>query len=630
MINTEKDKLTGYTWKEIVQLVYPDSISLPKDMSTIITKARTKGIGRQISPQKTYYSKDDIKKITILIKWWVFLDSYCDKSWRSSFSTKNISNLAIDSIIKSEPLTIISIFCPSYKVGIGSFGYNKHIGNTTIKYIDLLVEFVSRSKELGVLVNSRVYFSDLILENLEALKREGNYHGDLELNYFSFVEAFKLRKCNNIKMFKLSELKGCFKRIGESGVCSQGVSLSPSVFNQVNTRNRVFYKNNFGWTDSEIEDRTKIIVNSYLELAAILKKEFPDSIILWTENAFERGLIYENHSTFPMSVIYPKKDNRLVNFFKANSFSVNVCNDFDLSTFSFIDELYKDEQFPIFEHNLFHLTSYLSFSYKIFLVSNEYCQSILLSKNNEIVFFTPKIFDWKMFNIFVSRIKTVFPSFKIRIQNVSEKWINTNKEYFSNSFMIAIRSAQEVVYDLNLLNILSGKSFSNLRNLKNRLNKDDFINFRSAKSEDFLEIKEFVVRWNKTQGLKYKKNKLNVELYTLEKAIEYGKKYPDKVCFKLGFLKNNLICLYILLMPGNFKDWGILYMTKGINKSTEGGVRGSSDSAYLDAFREASQNGMTYVNDGELGSELGSASHKMKFNPSMFLRSYDVILSGDE
>jgi hypothetical protein len=44
----------------------------------------------------------------------------------------------------------------------------------------------------------------------------------------------------------------------------------------------------------------------------------------------------------------------------------------------------------------------------------------------------------------------------------------------------------------------------------------------------------------------------------------------------------------------------------------------------MHAFRLANEFGISKLNDGELGTELGTRLHKMKFGPTLFLKSFDI------
>jgi len=53
-------------------------------------------------------------------------------------------------------------------------------------------------------------------------------------------------------------------------------------------------------------------------------------------------------------------------------------------------------------------------------------------------------------------------------------------------------------------------------------------------------------------------------------------------------------------------------------------MRGVSDATYCYCFEKSQKMGIKYLNDGELGTEIGTREHKLHFKPSTFLKSFDV------
>jgi hypothetical protein len=611
------------TWKQLLDIIMPGLSHPPKNISGLITRAKNKGIGKQITVQKTEYSDSDLKKMNKLMRWWVFLDSFSNSDCRIDLTAQAIQDRVIDSVNDNKPITIFSVFCPSYKMGIGVYGYNGTIGERTRYFINAVSEFVLKSEEIGIMIDAHVYFSDLILENLDKLKGHDGYKNDLKNNYLAFCEEFSCRSSGKIKTYLLSDVPECRQEIGELGVISN-IHLPNNISRQILDRNTVFYRSRLGWSDQQIKERTDIIIGSYIQLAKIFKSKIPEGIILWTESALERGLIYESLTQYYFPVIYPRSPDRVKGFFDKYGYVTEEVFGYSTILENFLRDIYINEKVQIFEHNIFHVIGYLGYEHKIYTVGGDKFQSLILIRGNTISFFTPNISDWKEFLDLIVDFKNVFPSFKIKIQNVSLNWIEENKNHIPVDFDIIPRSAEEAVYDVDTLVQLKGAQFSNLRNLKNKLASDGYIIFRNAKKDDFSTIKAFLQKWQDTQGYKYQKDKFEKELFSYQTAIKLIESSHGSICFDLGYFDNKLVCLCLLLRSDLKKEWGVLYSIKGLNHSDNGGVRGASDSAYMHAFRLANEFGISKLNDGELGTELGTRLHKMKFGPTLFLKSFDI------
>jgi len=294
------------TWKDTVHIIAPGLQVYPGELSELITLARQKNIGRPISYQKTAYSALDLEILGKIIKWWMVLDSFSNIEWRNSATSKLIQERVIQSVKTDEQVIFFSIFCPSYKVGNGAYGYNPHIGNHTKELIKKFSDFISDSKNCGLNVKGIAYFSDLLLENLEKLKGI-DYKSDLNNNYRSFCTEFRSKCDGNIETPLLSSVKECIEEVGEVGI-SLYLSINPDIYRQVLDRNAVFYKEKLGWGDEEIKHRTDVIIGTYLKLAEIFNKKYPTGINVWVESAYERGLLYGCDPLSAIPVIYPKKN----------------------------------------------------------------------------------------------------------------------------------------------------------------------------------------------------------------------------------------------------------------------------------------------------------------------------------
>lgn len=306
MIKMDKRNLT---WIETSKLVLNESLVSEDGLSGLITKARQRGIGKPITFQKTEYSENDFQKISVLIKWWNLLNTKTLVEFRDKATNETIQNIIIDTILEKKPLTIYSIFCPSYKKGIGAIGYTGVIGNHTKQLIKEIASFIYQSREIGINTKGLVYFSNLLLENLDLLKNT-EYKSDLENNFEFFKHEFKLNDPENlINVELLSGVEVFNSQIGEKGITDGNIAIPDEIYDLVLNRNKIFYKNNLGWNDQQVEVRTKILARSYAFMGSNLNKIFPNGIMFWVESAYERGRMYNGmDQNNPLAIIYPIKN----------------------------------------------------------------------------------------------------------------------------------------------------------------------------------------------------------------------------------------------------------------------------------------------------------------------------------
>jgi hypothetical protein len=623
MSDTVDDNILSF--EQLIWRVLPNAKFFPPDLHLVFNLAVKLGIGEKVTRQKTKFKDSEIKKMATIVRWWCFYHEFSNSGWRRKESLEMLAKVLIESIVRNEPMSVVSIYCPSYKKGHGSVGYNSIIGGNTRRRIKEAIFLLEESTRMGVLINMKVFFSDLILENIDELRVDKKYLQDLDHNYKSFVDEFKKYSNNNVAIARLSRLNGCLDSLGEEGSGVKVEVLPDDIRRRIFERDIIFYTNNYGWSEENIRTRTNVIISSYLELSRILSKELPNSIILWVESNFERGLIYEYSPLYPHCVIYPKMPARVPSFFNDKLFKVEEVVGFSDHSRVFVQSLYEQEEVPVFEHNPFHVLSYLKFKYRLYKISSNYLRSILLVGKKEIIFFTPVIYDFESFSALVEDMKGSFPSFEIRIQNISQKWVDQNYPKIKVNCCLKPRSSMEVVYDVDHIKRLEGKRFANLRNLKNRMERNVSIEFRKLTEADSQSVRDFLDKWNEVQGHKYIKNRRGAEGCVYETALSYFRRDTMEGFFLGGFHIGVLVSLVLVVRPSNFTDWAIFYSIKGLNKKY--GVAGASDVAYLKAFDEVQRLGVKWVNDGELGNEKGTAIHKMKFQPRRFVSSYDILLN---
>lgn len=293
----------------------------------------------------------------------------------------------------------------------------------------------------------------------------------------------------------------------------------------------------------------------------------------------------------------------------------------------FIDQLYKREPYPIFEHNVFHILSYLSFHNELFGLEGKFGKAILcLSKNKEAFLFTPVINNFISFTSLINALKTSYKQRKICIQNVSQNWVRKvipvkNKHLFN----IKKRSGAEAIYDVPLLNSLSGKDFAKIRQSRNKLLNHQILTFEKLTPNNLHKALELLNAWQQTQGTKYQKNKYEKQKHTYNKLVELSSK-DNSLIFEVGEIANKAVSVVAMFKSRLKPRWGIIYELKGLNNKISGGFHGVSDATYCHVFNIAKSKRIVYLNDGELGSEMGTREHKLRFKPVIFLKSFDVYI----
>ncbi len=292
---------------------------------------------------------------------------------------------------------------------------------------------------------------------------------------------------------------------------------------------------------------------------------------------------------------------------------------------SFIDDaklissLYINETDPIFEFSSYHVLSYLSFETEVYYLESDFGKSILLTRNNgEIELFTPLVEDLQKFLLWLEQSNIVK-----KILNVSQKW----HDKYSNKIngKVISRSENEVIYDVNLLNELSGGSFSGMRQARNKLLNNDVLTFNQINNSNLSDALSVLEKWQNVQGMKYQKNKLDKEKFVYSKFNEFVKQTTD-LYFCIGYVDKKPLSVAVLHRVEWKNNWGVIYLIKGINRVTDGGIHGVTDATYYHIFQMAKRWNLNYLNDGELGNEEGTREHKLRFKPVKFLKSYDILI----
>jgi len=281
-----------------------------RDFNVLITRAKVSGLGKPIGWQEIEFNDQDIAILKKAGKWWEYFLSHESPNWRTRRMTEIILDLIIRSIINNTSLFIYAIFCPGYKKGKRAFGFKTHIGTTTLRGIKALSKLTSQtSKLLNVpLEPPEAWYSDLLLENYEKVVKFGELK-NLEKNFNSFKkETSNIDK--SIKVKKLSEVSSMEKLIKPEGLQKGPVRLPKKILERVYTRNLLFYRDVLGWSEKDTKKRTDVLARCYPVMGEEIRRLYPNSLMVFTENAYERGAMYSGMEIDknPVPIFYPRKN----------------------------------------------------------------------------------------------------------------------------------------------------------------------------------------------------------------------------------------------------------------------------------------------------------------------------------
>lgn len=281
---TTNDRLNNFLKNE--------RIDLPryKDLKLVTEVCDEEGLGTE--------------KLHKILSWFLFLQSSEIVGWRPKELTRKITHLLIENS-RENTLVLYSLFCPSYRKGVDSFGFRVDgVGETTRKGISRLEKFYRKTLELGFEIESPVaIFFDLAIEQYEKVTKN-NSLCEIEKN----ISNFKNELPKNFRFHRLSDFRIFKENIGYRGIYKKDVEDIPlDTFFRIIERGKKFYKL-FGWTDEQITERSKIIAASEAFVGKELRKIFPNGIMIYTPTMLERAAVYSGHDfkNNPLPIIFPK------------------------------------------------------------------------------------------------------------------------------------------------------------------------------------------------------------------------------------------------------------------------------------------------------------------------------------
>lgn len=277
-----------------------------RDLQTMLTRGKKFGLVKSINQKSFEISKGSqgtLENIAQFLCW-------MNENETENLRTQEETEILIDGLIlsgKSQVLTVMAFLCPSYKKGLEACGFNSSIGETTKRGIKNTYKVYSKLKELGFGVEMLVIFSDLVLENYDELKKNGDLD-DINQNVLSARE-FTNSISGSISFKRLSDYSFAKERIPLKGIEGEPNRVPKSVYNLVLRRNMNFYINQFGWCEQKVLDRTKILACTYPVIGDFFRRDLGNILFVYTANSLERSRMYQGleAKTNPIPIFFPKK-----------------------------------------------------------------------------------------------------------------------------------------------------------------------------------------------------------------------------------------------------------------------------------------------------------------------------------
>lgn len=300
----------------------------------------------------------------------------------------------------------------------------------------------------------------------------------------------------------------------------------------------------------------------------------------------------------------------------------------DSASFDFITQLYHKEEKPIFEHSVYHVLSYLAYGSLVYAIRGNFGATVFVQRQEDFFLFTPRITDYNHFAKFVQVVSNLKDN-SLEIRNVSKPWVDLYEKHSPGSLLdvteVIPRSKEEAVYDVELVCAAEGNGFKSLRRSVSRLLTGGLLVFRPVVENNFRDANSVLDTWQKVQGTKYAKNRHAKEHFTLEQFVKFSEK-GDEFRFDVGYFDGHPVSICVIHKVPHKGNWGVTYLTKGINTRINGGIFGVSDATYYHSFSIAKEWGLKKLNDGELGEEEGTRAHKLSFKPTEFVQSFDLFI----
>ena len=284
------------------------SSRLKRDVNLLVTRAKQTGIIEIPSQNNINISKNNLNTLTKIALFLEWINLNETENIRSSEETSKLIDSLLITLLKNKKFEIVALLCPSYKKGVGTFGFNTTIGESTKKGIHNTALVKHKLTELGFNVNTTIIFGDLVLENYEEISKN-NLWKELEENIKSAEKYTKITD-PEITFLKLSEYADATKKIPIEGINGEPNLIDKQTYDLVLKRNKNFYINQFGWNNAKVVQRTKILACTYPVLGEFFRDNFKNFLFVYTANSLERARMYQGNKekSDPIPIFFPKKN----------------------------------------------------------------------------------------------------------------------------------------------------------------------------------------------------------------------------------------------------------------------------------------------------------------------------------
>jgi adenylate kinase len=275
-------------------------------INLIVETSREFEVGFQKSKQSIELDYKELKTLQNVSNFvaWLYYNEY--NSFRSKKETEILIKSLLDSILNKKQILVFALFCPSYKKGFNSVGFNIKIGDTSKIGIENLSRISNKAKFYDFDCCLYAIFSDLALENYNKLNNSDFINLDENFNDLSNYGKQINKK---IRFLKLSEIGNCKNRIGYQGIESGKISISKKDLKNIVWRSLPLYKDILGWDEEKLLKRTENLARSCSIMTEEIKKINSNCMMVMTENIYERGKFYSTNSKIP--ILYLKKYNKM-------------------------------------------------------------------------------------------------------------------------------------------------------------------------------------------------------------------------------------------------------------------------------------------------------------------------------
>ena len=277
-----------------------------RDYSILIKSLVAGGYLKKEKRQRYSFKEEHKEQLKKTFLFWRYLSDIFCKNFAEKVTLASIAKKIISGVFNNRDILFFGLFCPSYKKGVQAYGFVENVGMTTKRGLTNLSKIYTFAMSLGIMCRAEAYYCDLILENYEMIIAEDCLR-DLEKNYGQFYKT-GLSINSSLILKKLSQVKPFSDVLPRGAISCEEITIPTVIINRIIKRSYLFYRNVFGWSFQQCVQRTKELAVAYAMIGEIIRNSFENSIIIFTENMYERGALFNgNQMQEPIAIIFPNK-----------------------------------------------------------------------------------------------------------------------------------------------------------------------------------------------------------------------------------------------------------------------------------------------------------------------------------